>query len=422
MNEVILGYERINKETLEGWHFNGRVEPSAVPLNAQSLDTLTNNKFLLDWYNALVIANHKVESLCRSVFTDVPPTIRPTMKLISELGTEKYAYLIEIQNSWLLTQISHYSISEKVLNDVRSGQAYIVLVYTNEGDIGDHPYFLRSLVSELNVPKNQIFLLHGDYNIETYKDEPYTYVPIAAVSYWLRGFKRNYIIDYTPNKLYTCYNRQTRTHRVVMLSLLYHNNLIESGLVSFGPGLLDKRQSLGDKLAAILQRPVDNSEVAFFKSISNSSPDNLNLGVENPASNLIEDHYRNSFVSVINETLTTGCFFTEKIYKPILIGHPFLLMGAPNQLAKLREFGFKTFNQWWDESYDQIEDMHLRAKSIVDILVTLKSKPEQELIDIRKEMKPILEHNQSVYNSIVSQDQYGNDHLIWNFLRTLFNT
>jgi len=424
MNEVILGYERINKVTMEGWNFNGRIEPSAKPLNAQSLATLSNNTFLLGWYNALVITNLNIEPTCRCIFDYRPPNATgPTIKLISEITTEKYAYLIEIQNSWLLTQISHYTISEKVLNDVRSGQAYIVILYPSEGDIGLSPLSLRRLVTELNVPKHQVFLLHGDYNIDAYKDEPYTYVPINFVAYWLAHFKRDRLIDYTPNKLYTCYNRQVRPHRVVMLSLLYQNALIDDGIVSCGPSLPKPAHNLQLALESTLLRPVKQDEIQFFTNLSNSSPDNLNLGVENPATNIVDEHYRHSFVSVINETLTGSIFFTEKIYKPIVVGHPFLLMGAPNQLAKLREqFGFKTFGQWWDESYDQVDDMHLRAKCIVDILVTLKSKSEQELIDIREEMKPTLKHNQNLYNSIVSEKDYGNDQLIWNFLHTLFNS
>jgi hypothetical protein len=423
MNEVILAYERINKETMEGWNYNGRIEPSALPLNTYTLDTLISNQFLLDWYNALVITSPNIVPTCRCVFAHKPPNaVGPTIKLISELTTEKYAYIIEIQNSWLLRHISHYAISEKVLNDVRSGQAHIVILYPNEGDIGTHPYLLRQLVADLNVPKEQVFLLHGDYNTDAYKDEPYTYVPINWVAYWLESFKRDHLIEYTPSKLYTCYNRQTRNHRVIMMSLLYQNNLIEAGLTSFGPGLLETKQPLKRTLTGILNRPVDDDEIEFFNTISNSSPDDLNLGIDNPATNIVEEHYRNSFVSVINETLTNSIFFTEKIYKPILIGHPFLLMGAPNQLAKLREhFGFKTFGQWWDESYDQIDDMHLRAKSIVDILVSLNSKSEQELIEIREEMKPVLKHNQNLYNSIVSKKDYGNDQLIWNFLHKLFN-
>lgn len=418
MNNVVLAYERIDKNTLSGWNYNGRIEPSSIPLTTGSMDMLMNNSFMLDVYNTLVIPDPNTKF--PGMFRHVSPDYKPIVKQIDEIADEKYVYLLEICNSWVLTQLSHYAINEKVLSDARAGQAYIVLVYHHEGDLGGNPYFLRALVNALNVPKSQIFLLHGDYDIEKYKDEPYTYVPVNCLIYWVQQYQRDNLIDYVPDKLFTCYNRRPRPHRIVMLSLLQRYALVDRGIVSCGPELLEDKRPLKDILENILQRSVVYNDIKFFTEISNNSPDDLNLGVENPAINIVEEHYRHSFVSVINETLTNSIFFSEKIYKPILIGHPFLLMGAPNQLAKLREqFRFKTFGQWWDESYDEIDDMHLRAKRIVDILVSLNSKTEQELIDIRKEMRPTLKYNQNLYNSIVANNVYGSEKPIWNFLHKL---
>jgi hypothetical protein len=420
MNNVVLAYEKIDKNTFSGWNYNGRIEPSSIPLTTSSMNMLMNNSFMLDVYNTVVIPDPNTKF--PGMFRHVPPGYKPIVKQIDEIVDEKYAYLLEIHNSWVLTQLSHYAINEKVLSDARAGQAYIVLVYHNEGDISGNLYFLRTLVNDLNVPKAQIFLLHGDYDVEKYKDEPYTYVPVNCFTYWVQQYQRDNLIDYVPDKLFTCYNRQPRPHRIVILSLLHQHALVERGIVSCGPSLLNDNIPLKGILENVLQRTVSYDDLKFFTEISNSSPDDLNLGVDNPAANIVEEHYQHSFVSVINETLTNSIFFSEKIYKPILIGHPFLLMGAPNQLAKLREqFRFKTFGQWWDESYDEIDDMHLRAKSIVDILVSLNSKTEQELIDIREEMKPTLKYNQNLYNSIVANNVYGSEKPIWNFLHKLFN-
>jgi hypothetical protein len=420
MNNVVLAYEKIDKNTLSGWNYNGRIEPSSIPLTTGSMDTLMNNSFRFDVYNTVVIPDPNTKF--PGMFRHVPPDYKPIVKQIDEIVDEKYVYILEIYSSWVLTQLSHYAISEKVLSDARAGQAYIVLAYHHEGDIGENPYLLRALVNALNVPKSQIFLLHGDYNVEKYKDEPYTYVPVNCLIYWVQQYQRDNLIDYVPDKLFTCYNRRPRPHRIVMLSLLQQHALIDRGIVSCGPELLEDKRPLKDILEHILQRSVVYNDIKFFTEISNNSPDDLNLGVDNPAINIVEEHYRHSFVSVINETLTNSIFFSEKIYKPILIGHPFLLMGAPNQLAMLREqFRFKTFSQWWDESYDEIDDMHLRAKRIVDILVSLNSKTEQELIDIRKEMRPTLKYNQNLYNSIVANNVYGSEKPIWNFLHKLLN-
>ena len=48
-------------------------------------------------------------------------------------------------------------------------------------------------------------------------------------------------------------------------------------------------------------------------------------------------------------------FITEKTLKPIMYGHPFLLVTHPGTLRHLRSIGFETFPEWFDESYDDID-------------------------------------------------------------------
>ena len=45
-------------------------------------------------------------------------------------------------------------------------------------------------------------------------------------------------------------------------------------------------------------------------------------------------------------------FMTEKIWKPIMAQHVFVVHGNHLYLQKLREMGFKTFGNYFDESYD----------------------------------------------------------------------
>lgn len=45
-------------------------------------------------------------------------------------------------------------------------------------------------------------------------------------------------------------------------------------------------------------------------------------------------------------------FITEKTYKPIYMQHPFMVYGHSNTLTRLRELGFVTFDNLFDESYD----------------------------------------------------------------------
>jgi hypothetical protein len=60
-------------------------------------------------------------------------------------------------------------------------------------------------------------------------------------------------------------------------------------------------------------------------------------------------------------------FVTEKTYKPIQLGHPFMTIGCQGTLDFLRHNGFETFDNWFDESYDQIENVQSRINRVMEI-------------------------------------------------------
>jgi hypothetical protein len=84
---------------------------------------------------------------------------------------------------------------------------------------------------------------------------------------------------------------------------------------------------------------------------------------------------------------------TEKIFKPIVAQRPFMLAAAPGNLAYLKSYGFQTFDQWIDESYDTIADPDQRLQAIVDQTQRLCAMSDVELRQMHQEMLPVLEHN-----------------------------
>jgi hypothetical protein len=45
--------------------------------------------------------------------------------------------------------------------------------------------------------------------------------------------------------------------------------------------------------------------------------------------------------------------------------HPFILVATPGTLAEIRSFGFETFPELWDESYDSIANFDHRLLRIM---------------------------------------------------------
>lgn len=78
--------------------------------------------------------------------------------------------------------------------------------------------------------------------------------------------------------------------------------------------------------------------------------------------------YTDSWYSLVTETIFDypHSFRTEKIYKPILMAHPFVVAANKGYLRDLRNAGFQTFHTLLDESYDQIDCPQARIECIID--------------------------------------------------------
>ena len=84
---------------------------------------------------------------------------------------------------------------------------------------------------------------------------------------------------------------------------------------------------------------------------------------------------------------------TEKIFKPIVLKQPFVLLNGAGGLEYLRSYGFKTFSDFWSEEYDTIDNLDQRLQAAADVVNYVGSCSLKELEQMRDKMKPILEHN-----------------------------
>jgi hypothetical protein len=122
---------------------------------------------------------------------------------------------------------------------------------------------------------------------------------------------------------------------------------------------------------------------------------NINGQSNDRSSEFYADFLKRSFVYLITETLGEHPYpyFTEKTWKALVTGCPFLMVNAPGSLRKLQEFGFKTFNYWWDEGYDEFEFVADRIEAVVKILKTLSKLNQAELYNLQISMADTVIHN-----------------------------
>ena len=71
----------------------------------------------------------------------------------------------------------------------------------------------------------------------------------------------------------------------------------------------------------------------------------------------------------------------------------------------MKKLGFKTFDKWWDESYDSELDAWKRLQMIMDVVYDLSKIGNQEWIKILWDMKDTLQHNTDL---IINYDIHRN--------------
>lgn len=115
----------------------------------------------------------------------------------------------------------------------------------------------------------------------------------------------------------------------------------------------------------------------------------------NHKSNSLEKFYRDAFVDIVTETRfaqPTGNF-SEKVYQAIVHRKPFIVVAPPNTVKYIKESGFKTFSDFWDESYDSCLNHEDRLVEIFKLIDWIDAKPLDELKEMYKQMKDIVEYN-----------------------------
>jgi len=91
-------------------------------------------------------------------------------------------------------------------------------------------------------------------------------------------------------------------------------------------------------------------------------------------------------------------WFTEKTARCLASGKPFVLFSGPGSLKTLQKFGFQTFNDVIDESYDSELTPRSRMTAMLQSLKDLYCSPDRQ-IKINQ-LTEIAKHNQLIYDKI----------------------
>ena len=224
---------------------------------------------------------------------------------------------------------------------------------------------------------------------------------------WYRGYQYDTAITDPKtrniNKLFISLNRITsnkRVYRLLQVAELAKRNLIEYGYVSLSKDCPDTGENFKDTIKNSKHYQVNTEDTIDILEKLNL-PLLLDTASDKPIQNGSHTigalkQSMDSLFFIVSETCywENKTHLTEKIFKPIVLKMPFLLLGPAHNLKYLKSFGFKTFDKWIDESYDDIEDPVQRLHAVINVLDKLKNVDYNSLI---REMSDVLEYNYRLF-------------------------
>jgi hypothetical protein len=229
---------------------------------------------------------------------------------------------------------------------------------SNDFDGFEH---LHNTVRLLGLPKHAVIIISGNLNAgqqytewckQHSKEE---YIEFQEGIEWdgKESHPPNAIVNIKDNCLpFNSLNRAHRNHRTEHLYFLAENKL--AGLVSGGAWFATHD----------IDPPIYQTvEYNHYKTVLTANyPKTVDVAdLVNQVPNLINnfDIYERSQLTVVTEShfdQTGGLFITEKTFRPLLLGHPFMILGQKGTLKKLRSWGFQTDFDGIDQSYDDVTD------------------------------------------------------------------
>jgi hypothetical protein len=238
---------------------------------------------------------------------------------------------------------------------------------------------------------------------------------------WYRGYDKTFLItpwqDRKITKTFIAPNRIVageRRHRLEMLYHIFRNGMTDNHISC--PAVCPAENiTILDAVQPLAKRYPDIHQVFARQSL----PINFAGEADHPMHSCwlsLFDEAAESLLYLVTETVATGRrhHITEKTFKPIAMGMPFVIVGTQGSLEYLRSYGFRTFEGIWDESYDQAED-DVRIERIASLLRSLDELSPAGKQDLFEQSQEVIEHNWNHF--------YGGDFeaILWQELQDMLN-
>ena len=296
--------------------------------------------------------------------------------------------------------VDYFALMTEVVRRQLRREELTVLFYYHEGD---NPFRIKDRLDELCqnhlLPPCCYRFVSGNTAAEGIPG--FAYFPDHELLYW----HRNQAIPPTPvhtNRRLRDFTVLSRTHkwwRATAMTDLHRTGLLNNSYWSYRTDVTTDEAETDNPIE------VDTLEIRTdinqFLSNGPYSCDALTHEQHNDHHLIETNHFTDSYCNIVLETHfdadgSGGAFLTEKTFKAIKHGQPFVVVGCPGSLSALRELGYRTFDHVVDNSYDTIQNNTERWIAVRSVIAQLKS---QDLHTWFESCRSDVEHNQQLFCS-----------------------
>jgi hypothetical protein len=338
-----------------------------------------------------------------------------------------FVYAIYVHHNQRLWTKHIDLIPNDVLVGVKNGKGFLLFDNTVEGNRIDGEWFIDPFyksISDIGISADKIIFITNNLMAEETHDEWFENQSVYDKKIKLVSFMWNvydvqqlirsknlpnqvniqHEIEYKSKNLekikyFLKVNRTNRPERNIFMLFMNYHKLFDKSLVSF-PTLPDEYHP------PVFEKYLTKENIEDLKSkvpFDIDNTDRANHGESGQGKGFFDAdlpfqpiHYNNSFISVVMSAfpfIENACHLHSSTFNPIYCGHPIIQFGPYKALEVMKERGFKTFNKWWDESYDDEPNHWKRLEKVMGVVLEVSKLSQKELLDIYIDMKDVLQHN-----------------------------
>ena len=373
-----------------------------------------------------VLDNHLFEFIPSFILKDNDVFLYE-ITLRAEMSGDRNRYGLDL----LEYMLGNIDLPEKIEHNIKYNNGYLLIEYMTESYLGDmeldmfHSYFTK-----YGIPLNKIIYYTGSINgsdaYRKYCNKKNIAERMNVIAFewfeWLSSIQLQELQGLLPKekdfnkveKSFLCYNNKYRHWRADLYTIFYKHDLLKDSYFS----MFETCDHWGDdwksfyhseKHATSYRDDIKNElnitdkDIEYLNSIlplvidkTVNEWDRIKLIAPEP--NL----FYQSLVSVVTETnfVSMDVFFTEKTWKPIANCHPFILIGPYKSLEYLKSLGYKTFSDFFDESYDDEAEHGQRLLKIGKLCKEINEWSTQKKKDFFYGVNDITTHNFNLLKSI----------------------